>query len=136
MARQNAALSYQARREVLVRIAPRYQQASVIHKSLLLEAFVELTGYIRKSAAFLLNHASESKPIRWRSPLVCLASLPTLTKRQVPDLWFPSLIYCNIPLFHAFPSLPIQHRSVLMKNEAIVLHTIASFSIHTLDFIK
>ena len=38
-------------------MAPRYQQASPAQKTLLLDAFVEWTGYSRKHAIWLLHHA-------------------------------------------------------------------------------
>ncbi len=56
---QRASLSYRARREVLVQIAPRYQEATGTQKTLLLDRVVELTGYERKYAITLLNHVSE-----------------------------------------------------------------------------
>ena len=54
--RQKAALSYGARREVLAQIASRYQQVTGAQKTLLLDTFVEWTGYTRKYAIALLNH--------------------------------------------------------------------------------
>jgi hypothetical protein len=54
-------LSYQARREVLLHLAPRYQNASRAHKSLFLDEFIKVTGYTRKHAIGLLNHTEEKK---------------------------------------------------------------------------
>src|SRR5258708_27417124 len=54
-------LRYQARRALLAHVAPRYQQASLIQKSLLLDAFVDATGYTRKYAIGLLNHAEKGQ---------------------------------------------------------------------------
>ncbi len=55
-------LSYQARRELVERMAPQYQAASRTQKMLLLDTFVALTGYVRKYAVWLLNHPVESRP--------------------------------------------------------------------------
>src|SRR5216683_6763016 len=62
---QHQTLSYQSRREVLAHFLPRYRSASCPQKSLLLDAFVKITGYTRKSALRLLNHPPENTgPIR------------------------------------------------------------------------
>ena len=55
-------LSYQARRELVERMAPQYRAASRLQKMLLLDTFVALTGYVRKYAMWLLNHPVESAP--------------------------------------------------------------------------
>ncbi len=52
-------LSFQARREVLHQMAPQYREASPSQKRTLLDAFVAITGYVRKYARWLLNHAEE-----------------------------------------------------------------------------
>ncbi|HEU5376897.1 MAG TPA: transposase family protein, partial [Ktedonobacteraceae bacterium] len=65
MRHQNASLRYQTRRDLLARALPRYRAASVAQKSLLLDAFCQMTGYARKSAIRLLNHLLEgSGPLR------------------------------------------------------------------------
>ncbi|HEU5381484.1 MAG TPA: transposase family protein [Ktedonobacteraceae bacterium] len=65
MRHQNTSLRYQTRRDLLAHLLPRYRAASVAQKSLLLEAFCQLTGYARKSAIRLLNHPPErSGPLR------------------------------------------------------------------------
>ena len=70
MSRALQPLSYQARRALLVRIAPRYREASPAQKTILLDSFIELTGYTRKYAIELLNQATESTVIiRPRLPL-------------------------------------------------------------------
>jgi site-specific recombinase XerD len=48
-----------ARRAVLQQIAPQYQNASPPQKKRVLEGFLAATGYVRKYAAWLLNHAEE-----------------------------------------------------------------------------
>ena len=55
-------LRYQARRELVERMAPAYREASRTQKMLLLDTFVALTGYIRTYAMWLLNHPVESRP--------------------------------------------------------------------------
>src|SRR5258706_15444812 len=47
---------FQARRALLRHLAPRSNQASPAQKTLLLDSFVEWTGYTRKYAIELLNH--------------------------------------------------------------------------------
>src|SRR2546421_5872323 len=52
-------LSYQARRALLHQVVPQYREASPSQKRTLLDAFVAATGYVRKYARWLLNHAEE-----------------------------------------------------------------------------
>jgi len=52
---------FQARRALLRHLAPCYQQASHAQKTLLLDSFVEWTGYSRKYAIELLNHGKHSQ---------------------------------------------------------------------------
>ncbi len=52
-------LRTQARRVLLHQIAPAYHQASGSQKQHILEEFVTATGYARKYAQWLLNHAEE-----------------------------------------------------------------------------
>jgi hypothetical protein len=52
-------LRTQARRVLLGQVAPAYHTASGSHKQQLLEDFVSATGYARKYALWLLNHAEE-----------------------------------------------------------------------------
>ena len=61
---------FQARRALLRYLAPRYQQASPAQKTLLLDSFVEWTGYTRKYAIELLNHGERDQQTiqRHRSP--------------------------------------------------------------------
>src|SRR5437660_11649187 len=67
--RMEKSLRYQARREVLQQIAPRYRQASAAQKRVLLDAFVSTTGYHRTYARWLLNHAEEVQQTHGRSQL-------------------------------------------------------------------
>src|SRR5262252_7049018 len=53
--------SFQARRALLRHLTPRYQQASSAQKTLLLDSFVEWTGYTRKYAIALLNHGEQDQ---------------------------------------------------------------------------
>ena len=48
-------MSYRARRELLVRVAPRYQETRGAQKSRILDEFVAATGYARKYAIRLLH---------------------------------------------------------------------------------
>ena len=51
--------SLRMRREVLRQMAPHYQEASSAHKRVIVEDVIRLTGYHRKYAMWLLNHAQE-----------------------------------------------------------------------------
>jgi len=62
-------LCFQARREVLHQMAPQYREASPSQKRTLLEAFIATTGYVRKYARWLLNHADEVQQTHGRSQL-------------------------------------------------------------------
>ncbi len=65
MPRRATPLTSQTRRKVVEQVAPRYRQASFAQKSLLLDTVVAATGYARKYAIGLLNHASErTQPIQ------------------------------------------------------------------------
>ena len=54
-------MGYQAKRELLLQIAPRYREASSALKELILDEFVAATGYARNYAIRLLNHPAEQK---------------------------------------------------------------------------
>jgi hypothetical protein len=58
---QRVSRTFQARRALLRYLAPRYQQASLTQKTLLLDSFVEWTGYSRKYAIALLNHGEQDQ---------------------------------------------------------------------------
>ena len=55
MPERGTACSYRARRAVIERLAPSYQQASCAQKGVILNAVVATTGYARKYAIRLLN---------------------------------------------------------------------------------
>jgi hypothetical protein len=52
-------MSYRAKRELLLKIAPRYREASSTLKTVILDEFVAATGYARKYAIRLLTHPIE-----------------------------------------------------------------------------
>ena len=53
-------LRLQTRRELLQHVIPQYREATTVKKkSKLLDAFTATTGYNRKYAMWLLNHAKE-----------------------------------------------------------------------------
>ena len=54
-------MSYRAKRELLLQIAPRYREASPTLKTVILDEFVAATGYARKYALRLLKHPVEPK---------------------------------------------------------------------------
>src|SRR6266566_626213 len=96
-------LSYRAKRDLLLQIAPRYREASSALKEAILDAFVAATGYARKYAIRLLHHPAEQKLIitRPRPPrygpevqhalhLAWIAANHICAKRLVPFL--PTLV--------------------------------------------
>src|SRR5438270_12087257 len=57
-------VSLQTRRAFFQSMIPQYREASTVKKkSKLLDAFTAATGYNRKYAIWLLNHAQEGQPI-------------------------------------------------------------------------
>ena len=52
-------MSYRAKKELLLQIAPRYREASSTLKTVILDEFVAATGYARKYAIRLLHHPGE-----------------------------------------------------------------------------
>ena len=94
---------FQARRALLRHLAPRYQQASPAQKTLLLDSFVEWTGYTRKYAIELLNHGEHGQeaiqrrrlpqyrpPVQQALFLAWKATHYVCAKRLLPSL--PSLV--------------------------------------------
>ena len=67
---QRVSPTFHVRRTLLRYLAPRYQQASPAQKTLLLDSFVEWTGYTRKYAIELLDHGEHGQQSiqRHRSP--------------------------------------------------------------------
>ncbi len=96
-------LSYRAKRELLLQIAPRYREASSALKEVILDEFVAATGYARTYAIRLLNHPADVKLIieRPRPPhygaevqqalhLIWTAANHICAKRLIPFL--PTLV--------------------------------------------
>ncbi len=61
-------MSFRSKRELLAQVAPRYQQASHTHKSIILDEFVAATGYARKYAILLLTRPPLPAPAQIRRP--------------------------------------------------------------------
>ena len=57
-------MSFRAKRELLVQVAPRYREATHAQKSVVLDEFLAATGYARKYAIRLL-----AKPIAPPAPI-------------------------------------------------------------------
>jgi hypothetical protein len=55
-------LSYRPRRELIAQMAPRYREASLARKGMMLDFLVEMTGYARKYAIGLLNQEPQGPP--------------------------------------------------------------------------
>jgi hypothetical protein len=119
-------LRTQARRVLLQQVAPAYHNASGPHKQQILEEFVTATGYARKYAMWLLNHAEEvlttTTALRRRyGPEVeqaLVLAWKTLnricTKRLIPFL--PSIIEALEQEGHV--QLSEEHRSRLLSMSA------------------
>lgn len=63
-------MSYQARQELLVRVAPRYHDAGNAQKSRIFDEFVATTSYARKYAIRLLHG-----PMRAQAPIQRVGAL-------------------------------------------------------------
>src|SRR5579859_4375232 len=100
---QRVSPGFQGRRALLRSLALRYQQASQAQKTLLLDSFVEWTGYTRKYAIELLHHGAHDQQTiqRHRSPqygqavqqalfLTWKAAYYVCAKRLLPSL--PTLV--------------------------------------------
>jgi hypothetical protein len=61
-------MSFQARRELLARVAGRYREADRAQKSTILDEFVAATGYARKYALRLLSQPVAPPPLRRPCP--------------------------------------------------------------------
>jgi hypothetical protein len=61
-------MSFRSKRELLAQVAPRYQQATHTHKSIILDEFVAATGYARKYAILLLTRPPLPAPAQIRRP--------------------------------------------------------------------
>jgi hypothetical protein len=61
-------MSFQAKRELLAQVAPRYQEANHTQKSLILDEFVAATGYARKYAIRLLTRPPVAPAAAIRRP--------------------------------------------------------------------
>ena len=61
-------MSFRSKRELLAQVAPRYQQATHSHKSIILDEFVAATGYARKYAILLLTRPPLPAPAQIRRP--------------------------------------------------------------------
>lgn len=93
---------FQTRRVLLRQLAPRYQQASPAQKTLLLDLFVEWTGYTRKYAIALLNHGERDQQTiqRRRLPQYCPA-----VQQALFVAWKATHYVCAKRLLPSLPSL-------------------------------
>ncbi len=66
-------MSFPAKRELLIQIAPRYAEASSAQKGIILGEFIQVTGYSRKYAIRILSQC-QKQPV----------SIKTVLKRDRP----------------------------------------------------
>jgi site-specific recombinase XerD len=92
--------SFQVRRALLRSLAPRYQQASPAQKTLLLDSFVEWTGYTRKYAIALLNHGKHDQQTIQRR------RLPQYSQEVQQALFLAWKATHNVCAKRLLPSLP------------------------------
>jgi hypothetical protein len=92
-------VNLQSRRALLKQFAPQYRAASSAQKSVLLDAFVQATGYHRRYGMWLLNHAEDvlhapashyGSDVQHALCLACNAASRICAKRLIPFL--PTLI--------------------------------------------
>ena len=93
---------FQARRALLRHLAPRYKQASRTHKTLLLDSFVEWTGYTRKYAIELLNHGEHGQETIQRRRL---PRYRPVVQQALFLAWKSTHYVCAKRLLPALPSL-------------------------------
>ena len=77
-------MSYRSKRELLAQVAPRYQQASHVQKSVILDEFVAATGYARKYAIRLLTRPPLPAPAQIRRPVPRCMELPSKARSRRP----------------------------------------------------
>jgi hypothetical protein len=99
---QRVSRTFQARRALLRYLAPRYQQASPAQKTLLLDAFVEWTGYTRKYAIELLNHGKHDQQTIQRRRL---PQYPQEVQQALFLAWKATHYVCAKRLLPSLPSL-------------------------------
>jgi len=119
-------LRAQARRVLLGQVAPAYRTASGSHKQQLLQDFVTATGYARKYALWLLNHAEEilqtptglrrryGPEVEQALVLVWKTLNRICTKRLIPFL--PSIVETLEQ--HGHLQLSEEHRNLLLSMSA------------------
>jgi hypothetical protein len=109
--------TFQARRALLRHLVPRYRQASPAQKTLLLDSFVEWTGYTRKYAIALLNHGEQDQQ--------------TIQRRRLPQYrqevqqalfvaWKATHYVCAkrlLPLLPSLMALLEQHGHLMLTEE-------------------
>lgn len=112
---QRVSHTFQARRALLRYLAPRNPQAPSVQKTLLLDSFVEGTGYSRKYAIALLNHEEyDQQTIQRRR-------LPQYRQevQQALDLGLEGNTLC---LCQTAPAITVQPGRVARKAGALATH--------------
>jgi site-specific recombinase XerD len=95
-------LSYATRREVVERVVPLYQKASLAQKVHLLDQVVAVTGYARTYAIHLLNHAPPGqRTIQRRRP----SRYPAHVQQALVELWKAAKYICAKRLIPFLPTL-------------------------------
>src|SRR5450432_974914 len=95
-------LSYATRREVVERVIPLYQRASLAQKVHLLDQVVAVTGYARTYAIHLLNHAPPGqRTIQRRRP----SRYPAHVQQALVELWKAAKYICVKRLIPFLPTL-------------------------------
>jgi hypothetical protein len=109
--------SFQVRRALLRHLAPRYRQASPAQKTLLLDSFVEWTGYTRKYAIALLNHGEQD---RQRIQRRRLPQYRPAVQQALFMAWKATHYVCAKRLLPSLPSLVAlleQHGHLMLTEE-------------------
>jgi hypothetical protein len=95
-------IGYQSRREAIERMAPRYREASLAQRVLLLDTVVAVTGYARKYAIRLLNQASLGQHTIQRRRLPRYGSE---VQQALVEAWKASRYICAQRLIPFLPTL-------------------------------
>src|SRR3990170_2668495 len=117
-------MSFQAKRELLVQVAPRYREADPAQKSVMLTEFIAATGYNRKYAIRLL-----SGPIMSPAPLKRTRArwYGSAVQNALAIAWAAANYICAKRLVPFFPELVpvLEHHGHLQMTDAVRAQVLA-----------
>jgi hypothetical protein len=111
-------MSIQAKRELLVHVAPRYREADSRQKSGILDEFVAATGYARKYAISLLTHPT-GPPNKLRRRRI--ARYGTAVQEALSVAWAAANHICGkrlVPLLIELVPILERHGHLVLTDQA------------------